>query len=140
MVCEKAKALYDNLQIRLPGTSVQEPRTSHGWFENFTRQTGILSVIQHREAASSDTKTAEKFLVLKREVESGEQKSSPTRSSVVMRQDFLEKMLHQTYITKEVTSMPGHKPMKDRLALLFCSNTAGDFKIKPLLVYHAENP
>lgn len=36
--------------------------------------------------------------------------------------------------------MPGHKPMKDRLTLLLCANASGDCKIKPLLVYHSDNP
>ncbi|XP_068213407.1 tigger transposable element-derived protein 1-like [Palaemon carinicauda] len=36
--------------------------------------------------------------------------------------------------------MPGHKPMKDRLTLLLCANANGDCKIKPLLVYHLDNP
>ncbi|XP_068229669.1 tigger transposable element-derived protein 1-like [Palaemon carinicauda] len=30
--------------------------------------------------------------------------------------------------------------MKDRLTLTFCANVSGDLKIKPLLVYHSENP
>lgn len=36
--------------------------------------------------------------------------------------------------------MPGHKPMKDHLMLLFCANASNDLKIKLLLVYHSETP
>ena len=36
--------------------------------------------------------------------------------------------------------MPGYKPKKDRITLLFCANASGDPKIKPLLVYHSETP
>ncbi|GFS60676.1 tigger transposable element-derived protein 1 [Nephila pilipes] len=47
-------------------------------------------------------------------------------------------MPRRTFITAEEKSLPGHKAMKDRLAL--CANATGDFKIKPFLVYHSENP
>jgi hypothetical protein len=49
-------------------------------------------------------------------------------------------MPNRTYITKDETSLPGRKPMKDRLTLLLGANTSGDMKLKPLLVYHSENP
>ncbi|CAH2253845.1 tigger transposable element-derived 1-like [Pelobates cultripes] len=49
-------------------------------------------------------------------------------------------MPKSTFIVEEETSLPGHKPMKDHVILLFCANTSGDPKIKPLLVYHSENP
>ena len=49
-------------------------------------------------------------------------------------------MPRRTYITREEKSLPGHKPMKDRFTLLLCGNASGDCKIKPLLVYHSENP
>lgn len=52
----------------------------------------------------------------------------------------MKKMPKVTYITKEEKSLPGHKPMKDRLTLLFCANTSGDLKIKVMLIYHSENP
>jgi hypothetical protein len=53
---------------------------------------------------------------------------------------FRKRMPHRTYITKEETTLPGHELMKDQLTLLFCANAAGDCKVKPLLVYHSENP
>nr|XP_045614740.1 tigger transposable element-derived protein 1-like [Procambarus clarkii] len=49
-------------------------------------------------------------------------------------------MMKRTYITQEEQSLPGHKPMKDRLTLVLCANASGDCKVKPLLVYHSENP
>ncbi|XP_014392726.1 PREDICTED: tigger transposable element-derived protein 1-like isoform X2 [Myotis brandtii] len=52
---------------------------------------------------------------------------------------FWKKMPKRTYITQEEKSLPGQKPVKDRLTLLLCGNASGDFKLKPLLVYHSEN-
>ncbi|XP_035231167.1 tigger transposable element-derived protein 1-like [Stegodyphus dumicola] len=49
-------------------------------------------------------------------------------------------MPNRTYITKDEESVPGHKPMKDRLTLLLGANASGDMKLKPLLFYHSENP
>nr|XP_053650562.1 tigger transposable element-derived protein 1-like [Cherax quadricarinatus] len=49
-------------------------------------------------------------------------------------------MPKRIFITQEEKALPEHKPMKDRLTLLFCANASGDFKVKPLLVYHSENP
>jgi hypothetical protein len=36
--------------------------------------------------------------------------------------------------------MPGNKVAKDRFTLLLGDNSAGDFKLKTLLVYRSENP
>lgn len=36
--------------------------------------------------------------------------------------------------------MTGYKATKDRLTLLFGGSASGDIKLRPLLVYHSENP
>ena len=41
---------------------------------------------------------------------------------------------------KEEKSAPGFKAFKNRFTLLLGANLTGDCKLKPVLVYHAENP
>lgn len=143
LICAKALELHQHLLSNQPSrsdTNIMEFKASRGWFEKFRRRTGIHSVLRHGEAASSDHKAAEKYVedfgkFVDLEGYAPDQVFNCDETGL-----FWKKMPKRTYITKEEKLLPGHKPMKDRLTLLLCANASGDFKIKPLLVYHSENP
>jgi Mor family transcriptional regulator len=143
LICEKAKALYADLVSKLPGKSTENEegfKASRGWFDNFKRRSGIHSVVRHGEAANSDTKAAETFIAEFQKLMVSECYLPQQVFNCDEMGIFWKKMPKRTYITAEENAMLGHKPMKDRLTLLLCANASSDFKVKPLLMYHSENP
>ncbi|GFT17162.1 HTH CENPB-type domain-containing protein [Nephila pilipes] len=59
IICERARAIYRDLQKQIPQTSNEEAseesfKASRFRFENFKKLTSIHSVVRHGEAASSD--------------------------------------------------------------------------------------
>ncbi|GBM22811.1 Tigger transposable element-derived protein 1 [Araneus ventricosus] len=120
----------------------KDPAHFHGrgWFDNFRKRTVIHSVVRHGEAASSDVKAAENYLKTFSELIEANGYIPQQVFNCDETGLFWKKMPNRTYITAEEKIMPGHKPMKDRLTLALCANASGDCKIKPLLVYHSENP
>ena len=48
-------------------------------------------------------------------------------------------MSSRTFLAREEKSVPGFKASKGRLTLLLEVSATGEFKLKPLLMYHSEN-
>lgn len=92
------------------------------------------------EAASADEKAATEFPKALAEIIEEGGYSAQQVFNVDETGLFWKRLPNRTYIAKEEKSAPGHKVGKERLTLLLGGNTAGDYKLKPMLVYQAENP
>ncbi|XP_034962830.1 tigger transposable element-derived protein 1-like isoform X3 [Zootoca vivipara] len=140
VICEKALQLHADLIKNTPGTSAESCifKASRGWFDNFKRRSGIHSAVRHCKAANKEN--ADRFVLEFKDYIEAEGFLPQQVFNCDETGLFWKRMPKRTYITKEEESLPGHKPMKDRLSLLFCANASGDFKMKPLLVYHSVNP
>ena len=135
---KRALEIYEHLKAKETGT-VPDFVASTGWFYNFKARHAFHSVKRSGEAKSADTDVAASYPdELRVIIEEGGYKPQQVFN---MDETGLQwkKMPEHTYITKE-KSGPGFKAFKDRFTLLLGVNLTGDCKLKPVLVYHAENP
>ena len=143
-ICDNALKIYDDLVKKKPGTSDDtfEFKASIGRFEKFKNRCKIHNVIWHGKAASTSKEAAEKFVVQCNDMI--KKKGCLPQQVFNADKTGLKKMQNRTYITKQKKTLPGHKPMKDRITLLLCGNASENFMVKPMLVnnnyYYSNNP
>ncbi|XP_066445361.1 tigger transposable element-derived protein 1-like [Eleutherodactylus coqui] len=140
LIQEKALSLFEDVKTKYGEEADVTFTASHGWFNRFKARNNLHNIKVTGEAASADTVAAQEFPATLKEIIQEGVFSPQQIFNVDETGLYWKKMPDRTYISKEEKSMPGFKPAKDRLTLLLGGNTAGDMKIKPLLVYHAENP
>lgn len=92
------------------------------------------------EAAGADTKAASEYSAISKSINE-EGGSLPQQVFNVDEKGLYRRyMPARTFISKEEKTTLGFKASKHHLTLLLGGNTAADFKIKPLLVYHCKIP
>uniref|UniRef100_A0A3B3RS84 HTH CENPB-type domain-containing protein n=1 Tax=Paramormyrops kingsleyae TaxID=1676925 RepID=A0A3B3RS84_9TELE len=114
-------------------------KASHGWFERFKNRSMLRTIITG-EAASADHGVAAVFPAQLQKIINEGGYTAKQIFNVDEMGLFWKRMPSSTFISQDEKNVPGHKASKDKLTLLLGGNCAGDVKLKPLLVYHSENP
>ena len=141
LIQEKARRLFETLKSQKgEGSASEEFAASKGWFNRFKARANLHNLKVQGEAASADTEAASVFpealaAIIREGGYSAQQIFNVDETGL-----FWKRMPNRTYIAKEEKTAPGHKAGKERLTLLLGGNAAGDYKLKPMLVYQAENP
>uniref|UniRef100_A0A8C9SH57 HTH CENPB-type domain-containing protein n=1 Tax=Scleropages formosus TaxID=113540 RepID=A0A8C9SH57_SCLFO len=113
---------------------------SKGWFDRFRRR-GLLHTLKlSGQVTSADGESAATF---PKELQNVILEGSYDPRQVFNMDEtglFWKRMPSRMLASQEGRKVSGHETSKDRLTLLLGGNLKGDVKLKPLLVYHAENP
>ncbi|XP_064077646.1 tigger transposable element-derived protein 1-like [Macrobrachium nipponense] len=138
---EKARELHEAVVKKHGEGSVSgEFSESRGWFNRFKAHANLHNVTLQGDAASAVSESADSFPSGLAEIIKDGGYTADQVFNVDETGLFWKRMPNRTYLSKEEKSAPGHEAGKERLTLLLGANTSGDLKLKPLLVYSAENP
>lgn len=137
---QQALEFYKFLKKQSATSSNETFFASRGWFDRFKTRFSLHNVSFSGEKASADQEAAAIF--------PSQLKSLINDKGYVTDQIFncdetglnWKKMPARTFLTKNEKSAPGFKVSKDRFTLLFCANSSGSYRCKPMLIYKSETP
>lgn len=113
---------------------------SNGLFSRFKQRSGNHNFHFVSESVSADKVAASKYLeelykIIEEDGYKGEQIFNVDERGL-----FLKNLSSRTYFAFQERCCPNYKISKDWLKIFFRWKCSREFKIKPLLVYRAENP
>ncbi|XP_048867189.1 tigger transposable element-derived protein 1-like isoform X1 [Brienomyrus brachyistius] len=144
LIQQKAMSLFEDLRKKAVEEGDSDAKdlsfkASHGWFERFKNRSMLRTIITG-EAASADHGVAAVFPAQLQKIINEGGYTAKQIFNVDEMGLFWKRMPSCTFISQNERNVPGHKASKDKLTLLLGGNCAGEVKLKPLLVYHSENP
>uniref|UniRef100_A0A0D9R440 HTH CENPB-type domain-containing protein n=1 Tax=Chlorocebus sabaeus TaxID=60711 RepID=A0A0D9R440_CHLSB len=132
LIKSKALMLLNSVRAERGEEATEEKFVaSRGWFMRLKEGSHFHTIQVQGEAASADIEAAANY---PEDFYTNQQIFSGDRTAF-----YWKKMPSTIFLAREEKS-PGFKASKDRLTHLLWANTAGDFKWKPVLLYHSKNP
>uniref|UniRef100_A0A2A4J0T3 HTH CENPB-type domain-containing protein n=1 Tax=Heliothis virescens TaxID=7102 RepID=A0A2A4J0T3_HELVI len=147
-VCEQAVELFESLKLQHSEYSDETFDATDKWYYNFKRLCDWDQAANEMESASYGNTDLEPVPLkpelnvekIKQAIEEGGF-SPQTVFNVCDTSLFWKKLPDDCEIARaEKPSSTGFKESRDPVTIMFGGNAAGDFKLKPLMVYRTENP
>lgn len=138
LIQDQARRLFAQLQHEQgSGAQAETFGASNGWFARFKARHHVLLT---EEPAVADAQAAARYPSVLRSVLDEGGYSPHQVFNVDETGLFWKRLPERMLLALEGAAGPRPKAPKDHLTLLLGANAAGDFRLKPLLVYPSENP
>nr|XP_031313335.1 tigger transposable element-derived protein 1-like [Camelus dromedarius] len=141
VLIQKACSLFQELKQAQGGGAESETfGASHGWFARFKEWHGLATPGASGEAAHVDAEAMRRYPALLWRVILEGGYTAQQVFNVDETRLFWRWLPDWKVLSPAEKPAPGLRAARDLLTLLLGGNAAGDFKLKPLLVYPLENP